>query len=134
MNVILFESLEDRIALSREDRRAVHILDVLKRREGDLFDAGVVNGPRGKGTITEIGAETISVAFSWAAEPVPLDPLCLIIGLPRPQTARLLLRELTSLGVAAVHFVVTEKGEPNYGQSSLWHTGEWRRHVIAGVE
>jgi RsmE family RNA methyltransferase len=58
----------------------------------------------------------------------------LIIGLPRPQTARDILRDATTLGVEALHFVRTEKGEPNYRQSTLWSSGEWRRHVLAGAE
>jgi RsmE family RNA methyltransferase len=30
--------------------------------------------------------------------------------------------------------VLTEKTERNYAQSSLWTTGEWRRHLVAGAE
>jgi RsmE family RNA methyltransferase len=74
------------------------------------------------------------LSFVWSAEPPPLDPIVLIIGLPRPQTARDILRDATSLGVAAIHFVITEKGERNYAGSTLWTSGEWRRHVILGAE
>lgn len=134
MNVILFESLLDRLTLRRDDRRAIHLLDVLRRREGDQFDAGVVDGPRGKGFVESIDGHSISLTFQWSDAPDSLDPISLIIGMPRPQTARLLLRELSSLGVSSIRFVFTDRGEPNYAQSSLWHTGEWRRHVITGVE
>lgn len=60
--------------------------------------------------------------------------LTLVIGLPRPQTARAILREATSLGVAALHFVTTDKGDPNYANSTLWQSGEWRRHLVLGAE
>ncbi|MEI6862565.1 MAG: RsmE family RNA methyltransferase, partial [Verrucomicrobiota bacterium] len=50
-----------------------------------------------------------------------------------PQTARDLLRDATTLGVAALHFVLTEKSDPNYAASTLWTTGEWRRHLLAGA-
>jgi RsmE family RNA methyltransferase len=36
--------------------------------------------------------------------------------------------------VRRLHFFCSEKGEPNYRQSTLWSTGEWRRHLIAGAE
>jgi RsmE family RNA methyltransferase len=58
----------------------------------------------------------------------------LIVGLPRPQTARDILRDATTLGVAAIHFVSTEKSEASYAQSTLWSSEEWRRHLIAGAE
>jgi RsmE family RNA methyltransferase len=54
--------------------------------------------------------------------------------LPRPQTARDILRDATTLGAAALHFVRTDKAEPGYAQSSLWNDGDWQRHVFAGAE
>jgi RsmE family RNA methyltransferase len=133
MNLILFESPETTRPLPLDDPRAAHLLRVLHRREGDTFDAGLVNGPRGKGTLTAIGPEALTLTFAWGAEPPPLDPITLVVGLPRPQTARDILREATSLGVAALHFVTTGKGESSYARSALWSSGEWRRHLLAGA-
>ena len=134
MNLILFEPNEIGHPLLCGDARATHLLRVLRRREGDTFDAGLVNGPRGRGTLTAIGPDALTLAFAWDAAPPPLDPITLIIGLPRPQTARDILRDATSLGVAAMHFVTTDKGEPSYGRSTLWTGNEWRRHLISGAE
>ncbi|HEX3729472.1 MAG TPA: RsmE family RNA methyltransferase [Opitutaceae bacterium] len=134
MNLILFERDEIERPLRREDVRAAHLLEVLRRKEGETFDAGLVDGPRGKGTVAAIGREAITLRFAWGAEPPPLDPIILIVGLPRPQTARKLLQEAASLGVRAIHFVSTEKGEPGYAHSTLWRQGEWRRHLVAGAE
>ena len=134
MNLILFEPDEIAHPLSRSDPRARHLLRVLRRHEGDTFDAGLVNGPRGKGTLTAIGPDTLTLAFAWDEAPPPLEPITLIIGLPRPQTARDILRDATSLGVAAMHFATTDKGEPGYGRSALWTGHAWRRHLISGAE
>ncbi|MEO7411977.1 MAG: RsmE family RNA methyltransferase [Opitutaceae bacterium] len=134
MNLILFEAHEITLPLPREDRRAVHLIDVLRRSPGDTFDAGLVNGQLGKGTLAAIGREGLQLSFKWTAETPPLDPITLLIGLPRPQTARKILQEATSLGVGHLHFIRTERGEPNYAQSTLWHSGEWRRHLLAGAE
>jgi 16S rRNA (uracil1498-N3)-methyltransferase len=134
VNLILFEPAETTAPLPRTDARAVHILDVLRRRVGDTFDCGLVNGPRGKATLAALDATALTLAFAWGAPPPPLDPITLVIGLPRPQTARDILRDATSLGVAALHFVTTEKGDPNYARSTLWSSGEWRRHLVIGAE
>ncbi len=134
MNLILFEPAEIATPLPRADPRARHIVDVLRRREGDEFDAGLIDGPRGKGRLVRLGDTALSLAFTWGDAPPPLAPITLIIGLPRPQTARDILRDATALGVAAMHFVLTEKGEANYARSTLWNTGEWRRHLRLGAE
>jgi len=133
VNIILFRPAEVELPLSRCDPRAVHILGVLRRRPGDIFDAGLINGPRGKGSLIAIGEDSLTLAFNWSESPPPLCPIHLLIGLPRPQTARVILREATSLGVAAMHFVCTEKGESSYARSTLWKSKEWERCVINGA-
>lgn len=133
MNLILFEPAELTAPLSRTDPRAEHILKVLRRQTGDTFDAGLVDGPLGKGTLTAVAADSLALAFAWGAPPPPPDPITLLIGLPRPQTARDVLRDATTLGVGALHFVGTERSDPNYAAASLWTSGEWRRHCLAGA-
>ncbi|PTY02784.1 16S rRNA methyltransferase [Opitutaceae bacterium EW11] len=134
MNLILFEPEETAQPLPRSDPRALHVLNVLRREVGDSFDVGLVDGPRGKAMLVEIGRDTLKLSFSWGVPPPPLDPITLIVGLPRPQTARKILQDATALGVSSVHFVRTDRAEPSYGQSTLWNSGEWRRHLIAGAE
>ena len=133
MNLILFETFEVGQPLLRSDARAMHVLDVLRRVPGDTFDIGVVNGPRGKGTLQAIRESTLELGFVWGPPLPPPAPVCLIVGLPRPQTARKVLQEATTFGVAELHFVATERGEPQYAQSTLWSSGEWRRHLLAGA-
>jgi 16S rRNA (uracil1498-N3)-methyltransferase len=133
VNLILFEPSEIARPLPRTDPRAQHLLDVLRRREGDSFDVGLVQGPRGKGTLVTVGVAALTLAFVWGEVPPPPPPVTLLLGLPRPQTARDVLRDATTIGVTALHFVATEKSERTYASSTLWTTGEWRRHVLAGA-
>jgi len=133
VNIILFSPSEVELPLPRRDARARHILAVLRRQPGDQFDAGLIDGPRGKGTLVAVEPEVLRLAFAWHEPPPPLAPLRLILGLPRPQTARDLLREGTALGVAAMDFVRTTRGEASYGQSSLWTTAEWRELLLTGA-
>jgi len=134
VNLVLFEPAELDRPLPRGDRRAVHLVEVLRRGVGDTFDAGLVNGPRGQGTVTALTAAALTLSFAWGPPPTPRPALGLIVGLPRPQTARDILRDATTLGATALHFVRTEKADPGYAQSTLWSAGAWRRHVLAGAE
>lgn len=133
MNLVLFESAELSAPLPRTDPRAAHVLDVLRRRAGDTFDAGLVDGPRGKATLIAITPDALALAFAWDAPLPPLPPTTLLIGLPRPQTARDILRDATTLGATCIHFVATERADRNYATSTLWTSGEWRRHCLAGA-
>jgi 16S rRNA (uracil1498-N3)-methyltransferase len=133
LNLVLFDLAEVDRPLSRGDARAVHILAVLKRREGDSFDAGVVNGPRGKAKVTMVGPEGLSFRFEGMVDAAVPDPIHLLVALPRPQTARKILNEATSLGVSSMRFFQSEKGEPGYASSTLWKSGEWRRHLLEGA-
>jgi 16S rRNA (uracil1498-N3)-methyltransferase len=134
VNLVLLEPAEISATLPRTDRRAQHVLEVLRRNVGETFDAGIVNGALGKAKVTSISADGLTFSFTSTGEAVPPSPITLLVGLPRPQTARDVLRDATTLGVAAIHFVRTDKTEPSYAQSSLWTSGEWRRHALAGAE
>lgn len=133
MNIILFESDEIERPLPMDDERARHLLEVLGRKVGDSFDAGIVNGPKGKGTLKSIENDKLTLEFEWLGEEPSLFPIDLIVGLSRPQTNRKILQEATSLGVRSIHFITTDRGEPSYATSRLWTTGEWRRHLVAGT-
>jgi RsmE family RNA methyltransferase len=133
VNLVLFEPAEIASPLPLADPRARHLLEVLRRRPGDTFVAGLVDGPLGTATLLAIDQDALHLAFTPASTPPPLPPLTLLLGLPRPQTARDLLRDATTLGVAALHFVTTDRTDPNYASSSLWTSGEWRRHLLAGA-
>jgi RsmE family RNA methyltransferase len=133
VNLILFELAELAAPLPRTDPRAEHVLKVLRRQIGDPFDVGLVDGPLGKGTLAAISDATLTLTFVWGPPPAPADPITLLLGLPRPQTARDILRDATTLGVGALHFVTTERSDPNYAAATLWTSGEWRRHSLAGA-
>ena len=134
MNIILFEESEIGSSFRRDDRRVIHMLDVLRRKIGDSTDVGLINGPRGKAILTSLNDETATFEFAWGDSPSPLLPIDLIVGLSRPQTSRKILQEATSLGVRRIYFVSVDRGEPSYATSKLWTTNEWERLVHAGVE
>jgi len=134
LNLVLFQPEEISRPLPRNDARAEHILGVLRRKIGDSLDVGLANGPRGKATLLNIRENGLDLAFTWEPNPPSLPPpTTLIIGLPRPQTARKILQDAAALGVRALHFTRCERSEPSYADSKLWSSSEWHRHLEAGT-
>lgn len=133
MNIVLFEPSEIGPVLAPEDFRYRHIRKVLRRDVGDSFDVGEINGPRGKAVIIKSDRDGLHLKIDWdRPHPSEIAPR-LAIGFPRPQTARDILRDATSIGVSELSFIRTARSDPNYADSSLWHKGAWRRHVITGA-
>ncbi|MCC5024981.1 MAG: 16S rRNA (uracil(1498)-N(3))-methyltransferase [Candidatus Synoicihabitans palmerolidicus] len=133
MNIVLFDPTEIGLPLARSDERCKHVLKVLRRAVGTTFDVGLINGPRGKATVEAINSEVLSLSFSWAPPHTVAPTTQIVIGLPRPQTARDVLRDATTLGATGLDFIATARSDPNYAQSSLWTKHQWRRHVIQGA-
>ena len=134
MNLILFDNPSETQTLPRSDLRAQHILKVLKCQVGDSFHAGIINGASGRGILSAIHNNELAFQFSWTDAQQPVDDIHVIIGLPRPQTARKILNTLSTLGASTLHFVQTDKSDRNYTNSKLWSTDEWLRHLIDGAQ
>lgn len=133
MNLILFEPDELQRTLPESDARVQHVLRVLRRAPGEPFDAGVTDGTPGRARLRYGTPGTVRVEFT-ALPPLPTRPVTrLLVGCPRPQTARDILRDATTLGATELHFVATGRSDPNYAASTLWSSGDWRRHVLAGA-
>jgi 16S rRNA U1498 N3-methylase RsmE len=136
MNLILFERAELDGAggiLFRRDERAVHLLKVLRKQAGGVFEAGVLDGGLGTGVIGEVGAERLRFSLALDREPPPRTPLRLAVGFPRPVQLRRLLRDCASLGLTAVDLVGTELGEKSYRDTNLLHDGGARAALIEGA-
>lgn len=133
MNIVLFENSEIGPPLALDDPRTRHIRKVLRRLVGDSFDTGTINGARGKAHIAKINDDGLHLKFDWDQPHPRAAAPKLAIGFPRPQTARDVLRDATSIGVQELSFISTARSDPNYANSSLWTNGEWRRQVITGA-
>ena len=147
MNLILFNDSELHIEahsvktectavsafLPRRDERAVHLLKVLHKSAGSSFDAGVLGGKTGSGTIIEITAAGLLASLNLDTAPPSRTPLRLCVGFPRPIQLRRLLRDCASLGLAAVDLITTELGEKSYRDTKLLDDGGARSALIEGA-
>ena len=134
MNIILFTEGELQIPIPRRDRRAKHILKVLRLSLGDSFHLGLIDGPRGTAQITGITDREILFDFQLDDDIPQLHPVHMIIGLPRPRSARRILKDVTTQGASELHFVATDSGEKSYLHSNLWTDEGYRQHLLEGAE
>lgn len=135
MNLILFAEKADDYILPTRDPRFGHVRGVLRMGVGDRFMVGAVNGPRGDATIEEITENAMRLSVKWDPQTMSPPPrLHLLMAIPRPATARKVLFDATTLGVARFHFFRAKKSDPAYQQSRLWQGEGWREHVWQGAE
>jgi RsmE family RNA methyltransferase len=119
--------------LPRRDERAIHLYNVLHKKPGDTFEAGILGGKLGTGTIIEITDEGLRIALELNIEPPPRTPLRLGVGFPRPIQLRRLLRDCASLGLTAVDLIGTDLGEKSYRDTKLLHDGGSQAAFIEGA-
>ncbi len=135
MNLILFEKSFETTRLEAKDPRAEHIFKVLRARVGTKVFVGFVNGLRARAEVMLVEADGAISLKVIGTEPAPCPlPIRLLLGLPRPHTAKRILFEAASIGVHELHFFEAERGEPSYAQSSLWTTDEWKERLRLGTE
>lgn len=150
MNLILFEPGEWESPLPRDDSRIQHILTILKFGPGQEFDAGVIDGPRGKAWIEpkdvkhgegppeeqspDAGSKSVKLNFRPTTEQPPLAPLTLAVGACRPQTVRKILLQATALGVGSIHFFASGKTEKGYLNSKVYRPEQIRPYLIEGAQ
>ena len=130
---MLITPAEATTGLPADDARAHHLRETVGLAVGGSFHVGVENGLRGIATITAL-APQLTFSVAWEKSPQARLPLTVLVGLPRPQTAKKVLHDLASLGAARIIFFESAKGDPGYLTSSLWKDGEWREHVLKGTE
>lgn len=124
MNIVLFEKSEITMPLKLNDERALHIQKILHKTVGETFEAGIVNGKQGRATITLIDDRGIHFDFAPISDGIPLFPITMIVGFPRPIQLRRLFRDMASMGVAKIVLTGTQLGEKSYMQSDIVKSGK----------
>jgi RsmE family RNA methyltransferase len=134
MNLILFDRPFERVRLDGADPRARHIRDVLRAGPGALVYLGFLDGPRARARVEVLDGGALELEVVATEPPPPPLPLTLLVGLPRPHTARRILSEAASLGLEALHCFPAEKSQPSYARIRLWQGREWRDRLRLGAE
>lgn len=133
MNICLFSPDEIEKPLPNSDSRARHILDILHKKSGDTFEAGIIGGNAGTALIESVSESGISFSFKATSAGKRLYPLTLIIGFPRPIQLRRLLRDVAGLGVQKIILTGTELTEKSYLSSNIVRDGSAEQMLLEGT-
>ncbi|HQQ04992.1 MAG TPA: RsmE family RNA methyltransferase [Kiritimatiellia bacterium] len=135
MNIILLEQEEVRDGITvLEDDRAGHIRKVLHLKEGDSLRIGLVNGPRGQGTISEIKKHAVRLRCEFENEMPPESRIDVLLALPRPKVLKRLWAPLASMGVGHVVLTNAWKVERNYFDTHVLEEKYYRPRLIEGLQ
>lgn len=134
MNLCILDSGDSLQRLPATDRRAQHIVRVLKKREGEKFRAGSPDGLVGWASLESSTDESILLRFEPENSAPSLRPVHLMLGTVRPIQAARIVKELTILGVGGISFFPTELGEKSYTQSNFYTQREYDIHARDGAE
>jgi 16S rRNA (uracil1498-N3)-methyltransferase len=136
VNMVLIQQDElcddDRVVLS--DRRAQHVLNVLKGRKGQKIRIGLLNGRRGTGVIENINSAEITLKCNFNEKPLAAPRLDLLLAVPRPKALKRLLAPLASLGVRRVFFTNAAKVERVYFDTHWLQPANYEPLLIEGLE
>ncbi len=138
MNILLIEKSEitgNKVILS--DRRAKHIIRILKVNPGDYVKTGLINGQRGRAKITSINRKrplTVELEVELEGKRPAVPFVDLVIALPRPIMLRRIISQVTALGVGAIHIINANRVEKSFWEANLLKDENIREHILAGLE
>ncbi|GAB6089634.1 16S rRNA (uracil(1498)-N(3))-methyltransferase [Spirochaeta dissipatitropha] len=139
MNRALFDPAElisDQVFLPSHDRRASHLLKILRVQPGESVEVGIINGLRGHAVVESIDSEGILLgSFYLEEEADSLYPVELILGHPRPIVLRRILKDAVTAGFCRISVLCTDLTEKSYMKSSFWsEPKDLRELLILGAE
>jgi 16S rRNA (uracil1498-N3)-methyltransferase len=135
MNRILFEfsEVDEAGMVAIADHRARHCLAVLKATVGQSLRVGIIDGPRGVGTVEQIDGARIRLRCAWEETQPAAARIDLLLALPRPKVLKRLWAPLASLGVGRVILTNAAKVERNYFDTHWLEAPFYRPLLIEGA-
>ncbi|MFC1642117.1 16S rRNA (uracil(1498)-N(3))-methyltransferase [Myxococcota bacterium] len=136
MNLMLFEAHELTRAgqVVLRDRRAEHLIRVLRVRPGQRLQAGVWRGARGTAEVLSASPTEVGLRVDLVGPPPAVPKVDLVLALPRPKVLSRALEIAASFGVRHVDLVNAWRVDKSYFDSPKLETEELARHARLGCE
>jgi RsmE family RNA methyltransferase len=136
MNLLLVErqEIDANGVVVLADRRAEHLLKVLKVEPGRPLRVGVIDGALGAGVVLAVEGPKVRLQVE---EPEGLPPpatVDLIVALPRPQALHRLVQWSATMGVGRLDLVNAWRVEKSFFSSPSVAPEQIRRHLLLGAE
>jgi RsmE family RNA methyltransferase len=136
VNLVLLEpgEVSDSGDVTLSDARAAHLLKVLRVAPGHHVRVGVLDGPRGLGTVRSVADGTISLGCAFETSVPPLPRVDLLLALPRPKVMRRLWAQLAALGVGRIMITNAERVERHYFDTHVLSPECYRPLLVEGLQ
>lgn len=136
MNLLLIERQELDAAgvVELADRRAEHLLRVLKVEPGRPLRIGVIDGGLGTGVVRKVEGAKVWLEVEESEETPPPGTVDLIVALPRPQALHRLVQWSATFGVRRLDLVNAWRVEKSFFSSPSVAPESLRRHLLLGAE
>jgi len=115
------------------DVRAAHISGVLHAGPGQRVRIGVMDGPRGEGTVITAGPP-VELKCEFESAVPPASAVGLLLAMPRPKVMKRLWAPLASLGVGRIMITNAEKVERNYFDTHWLGVKSYRPLLVEGLQ
>ena len=137
MNLLLFapDDLCDGSLLTIEAERAEHLRGVLKVQVGSTVRVGMTDGGKGIATVRDITATAVVLELVQPlSSPDPRPQVDLLLALPRPQSLKKILQDISAIGVDRLTLFGSARVEKSYFHSPLLKQENLSHYVRLGLE
>lgn len=139
MNLLIYEKTEilsgNRLLLN--DRRAEHLIKVLKIMPGKEIKVGQINQGQGLAKVIDVSEKKVELRLPesfFEDEETIFSRLSLILSIPRPQTFKKILEISGTFGVKKIILINSARVERSYLKSPVFDIDKVREHLILGME
>lgn len=136
MNLILL-SEDDFIGancVQLQGRRLKHATEIHRVSVGDQLSVGLLNGLIGKGSVTALTPEAITLEFHLDLKPPEPLPVILILSLPRPKVLKRVIISAASMGVKKIVLINSFRVEKSFWKSPLLSKERIDEFLTLGLE
>ena len=136
MNLVILEPGEsgDGSDTRLSGARAEHLRNVLHVEPGAQVRVGILNGPRGVGTVKSLDDRTVTLRCTFDPTLPPRPNVDILLALPRPKVLRRLWAQLAAMGVGQIMLTNAERVERNYFDTHILAPEYYRPLLIEGLQ
>lgn len=116
------------------DRRAKHIIQVLKVQPGDVLRIGILNGNRGTALVRSCSRQTVTLQCQADTPPMAKTGITLLLALPRPKVLKRLFAPLAAFGIQKIILTNAERVERAYFDTHWLQPNHYTPLLWEGLE
>jgi RsmE family RNA methyltransferase len=117
-----------------KERRARHIIKVLRAQVGEKIRIGLINGKIGEALILAVGESEVDLEIELT-DPAPAAlPVTLLLALPRPKVFKRVLSAAVTMGVKKIFIFNSWRVDKSYWQTPLLRPDKLNEICLLALE